>query len=110
MWKKGEKALSEDIVTPEEEIKDPYVLEFLDLKDEYSETDLEEALIRHLETFLLELDGVAGPTCGVVCRLGQNAEALRSYASGGGCRPELRSHYSVDGPREGHVCHRVCGR
>jgi hypothetical protein len=31
------------------------VLEFLGLKDEYSETDLEEALIRHLETFLLEL-------------------------------------------------------
>ena len=27
----------------------------LDLKDEYSESDLEEALIRHLETFLLEL-------------------------------------------------------
>ena len=55
--KKGEKALPEDIVTPEEEIKDPYVLEFLDLKDEYSETDLEEALIHHLETFLLELGG-----------------------------------------------------
>ncbi len=25
------------------------------MKDEYSESDLEEALIRHLETFLLEL-------------------------------------------------------
>jgi len=57
MLKKGQKALPKDIVTPEEEIKDPYVLEFLDLKDEYSETDLEEALIRHLETFLLELGG-----------------------------------------------------
>jgi len=57
MLKKGQKALPEDIVTPEEEIKDPYVLEFLDLKDEYSETDLEDALIRHLETFLLELGG-----------------------------------------------------
>lgn len=57
MLKKGEKALPEDIVTPEEEIKDPYVLEFLGLKDEYSETDLEEALIHHLETFLLELGG-----------------------------------------------------
>ena len=31
------------------------MLEFLGLRDEYSETDLEEALIRHLETFLLEL-------------------------------------------------------
>ena len=32
-----------------------YLLEFLDLKDEYSENDLEEALIRHLEWFLLEM-------------------------------------------------------
>ncbi|MFZ0931354.1 MAG: PDDEXK nuclease domain-containing protein [Syntrophobacteraceae bacterium] len=55
MLRKGETALSEDFVCPEEEIKDPFVLEFLGLKDEYSETDLEEALIRHLETFLLEL-------------------------------------------------------
>ena len=46
-----------DAVTPEEEIKDPLVLEFLGLKDEYSETDLEEALIHHLESFLLELGG-----------------------------------------------------
>lgn len=40
---------------PEDEIKDPYVLEFLGLKDEYSESLLEEALIKHLEHFLLEL-------------------------------------------------------
>jgi len=40
---------------PEDEIKDPYILEFLGLKDEYSESELEEALIRHLEHFLLEL-------------------------------------------------------
>jgi YhcG PDDEXK nuclease domain len=33
------------------------VLEFLNLKDEYSETELEEALLRHLEKFLLELGG-----------------------------------------------------
>lgn len=30
-------------------------MEFLGLKDEYSENDLEEALIKHLESFLLEL-------------------------------------------------------
>jgi len=42
-------------VTPDEAIKDPYVLEFLDLKDEYSESDLESALIQRLEDFLLEL-------------------------------------------------------
>ena len=46
-----------DVVLPQEEIKDPFVLEFLDLQDEYSESDLEEALIRHLETFLMELGG-----------------------------------------------------
>jgi predicted nuclease of restriction endonuclease-like (RecB) superfamily len=55
MLRKGQIARPEDTLTPEEEIKDPFVLEFLDLKDEYSEDDLEEALIRHLETFLLEL-------------------------------------------------------
>jgi predicted nuclease of restriction endonuclease-like (RecB) superfamily len=57
MLSKGEKTLPDDRVLPEEEIRDPLVLEFLGLKDEYSETDLEEALIRHLETFLLELGG-----------------------------------------------------
>lgn len=44
-------------VDAEEAVKDPYVLEFLGLKDEYSENDLEKALIHHLETFLLELGG-----------------------------------------------------
>lgn len=57
MLKKGARPRPEDAVTPEEEIKDPFVLEFLGLKDEYSETDAEEALIRHLESFLLELGG-----------------------------------------------------
>jgi predicted nuclease of restriction endonuclease-like (RecB) superfamily len=46
-----------DILSPEEEIKNPYRLEFLGLKDEYSESQLEEALILHLEGFLLELGG-----------------------------------------------------
>jgi predicted nuclease of restriction endonuclease-like (RecB) superfamily len=57
MLKKGQQAALEELVTPEQEIKDPYVLEFLDLKDEYSESDLEEALIAKLESFLLELGG-----------------------------------------------------
>jgi hypothetical protein len=43
MLEKGETTLPEDVVRPEEEIKDPFVLEFLGFKDEYSETDLEEA-------------------------------------------------------------------
>jgi predicted nuclease of restriction endonuclease-like (RecB) superfamily len=57
MLRKGWVARPGDALTPEEEIKDPVVLEFLDLKDEYSESDLEEALILHIETFLLELGG-----------------------------------------------------
>jgi len=57
MLAKGARATPEDAVTPEEELKDPLVLEFLGLKDEYSESDLEEALILRLEHFLLELGG-----------------------------------------------------
>ncbi|WP_353615405.1 YhcG family protein [Burkholderia sp. b14] len=48
------KSRPEDALTPEEAIRDPFVLEFLDLKDEYSESDLEQALIQHLADFLLE--------------------------------------------------------
>ena len=55
MLMEGGTARPEDRVLPEEQIKDPFVLEFLGLKDEYSESDLEEALIGHLEAFLLEL-------------------------------------------------------
>jgi predicted nuclease of restriction endonuclease-like (RecB) superfamily len=57
MLRKGAVAKRADAMNPEEEIKDPFVLEFLGLKDEYSETDLEEALIAKLETFLLEMGG-----------------------------------------------------
>jgi predicted nuclease of restriction endonuclease-like (RecB) superfamily len=55
MLKKGEQKAPGDELTPEEEIKDHFILEFLALKDEYSESDLEDALIQHLEHFLLEL-------------------------------------------------------
>ena len=57
MLAKGAKPKPDDAVTAEEELKDPLVLEFLGLKDEYSESDLEEALILRLEHFLLELGG-----------------------------------------------------
>jgi len=57
MLQAGRETLPDDIVRVEEQVKDPLVLEFLGLKDEYSESDLEEALIRHLEAFLLELGG-----------------------------------------------------
>lgn len=55
MLAKGRIATPEDAMTVEDEVRDPYLLEFLNLKDEYSESELEEALIRHLEWFLLEL-------------------------------------------------------
>ena len=55
MLKKAERAEPDDMMTPEEAIKDPFVLEFLSLKDEYSESDLEETLIQRLADFLLEL-------------------------------------------------------
>lgn len=55
MLERGGEAQPGDAVTPDEAIKDPYVLEFLNLKDEYSESQLEDALIHRLEDFLLEL-------------------------------------------------------
>jgi len=55
MLRKGGKPQPGDAVSADEEIRHPLVLEFLGLRDEYSESDLEDALIRHLETFLLEL-------------------------------------------------------
>ena len=51
----GAKSRPEDAVSVEEEIKTPFVLEFLGLRDDYAESDLEDALVRHLEAFLLEL-------------------------------------------------------
>jgi predicted nuclease of restriction endonuclease-like (RecB) superfamily len=51
----GAKPRPEDTVSLEEEIKSPVVLEFLGLRDDHAENELEDALVRHLETFLLEL-------------------------------------------------------
>jgi len=42
--------VSEDLL-----LKDPYVLDFLGLQDHYLEKDLEDAILRDLESFLLEL-------------------------------------------------------
>lgn len=58
--KKGVKKLvakGQIIEKPADSLKDPYVLEFLKLKEEseYSETDLEKSIIDNLEKFLLEL-------------------------------------------------------
>ncbi|OIP33291.1 MAG: hypothetical protein AUK27_10890 [Deltaproteobacteria bacterium CG2_30_66_27] len=45
----------EDEMTPDLVLQDPYLLDFLGLKDTYSEKDLESALLREIERFLLEL-------------------------------------------------------
>jgi predicted nuclease of restriction endonuclease-like (RecB) superfamily len=44
-----------DELTPAMIFQDPYMLDFLELKDTYSEQDLEAALLREIERFLLEL-------------------------------------------------------
>jgi predicted nuclease of restriction endonuclease-like (RecB) superfamily len=46
---------AENKLTPDLVFKDPYVLDFLGLRDTYSERDLEAALLREIERFLLEL-------------------------------------------------------
>ncbi|WP_084604581.1 PDDEXK nuclease domain-containing protein [Desulfonatronum thioautotrophicum] len=46
---------SDDQLTPDLVFRDPYVLDFLGLKDRYLEKDLEDAILREMETFLLEL-------------------------------------------------------
>jgi predicted nuclease of restriction endonuclease-like (RecB) superfamily len=50
------KAKGSDALLPEDMIRNPYVLEFLGLaeKAQYSENDLEEAIINHLQEFLME--------------------------------------------------------
>ena len=58
--KDGVKALAQKgqiVEKPEDMIKDPYVLEFIGLPElpQYSESELEQRLIDHLQTFLLEL-------------------------------------------------------
>ena len=44
-----------DKLTPDLVFRDPYILDFLGLKETYSEKDLEAALLREIERFLLEL-------------------------------------------------------
>jgi predicted nuclease of restriction endonuclease-like (RecB) superfamily len=46
---------ADDKLTPDLVFRDPYFLDFLGLKDRYLEKDLEDAIIRELEDFILEL-------------------------------------------------------
>lgn len=45
----------EDRLSPDLVFRDPYFLDFLNLNDRYFERDLEDAIMRELEQFLLEL-------------------------------------------------------
>jgi predicted nuclease of restriction endonuclease-like (RecB) superfamily len=45
----------EDKLTPDLVFRDPYFLDFLGLKDTYAEKDLEAAILREMESFILEL-------------------------------------------------------
>ncbi|MCO5050739.1 MAG: PDDEXK nuclease domain-containing protein [Verrucomicrobiae bacterium] len=45
----------EDKLTPDLVFRDPYVLDFLRLRDTYAERDLEAAILREMESFILEL-------------------------------------------------------
>jgi predicted nuclease of restriction endonuclease-like (RecB) superfamily len=42
-------------ITPDLVFRDPYFLNFLDLKDSYSEKDLESAIVAELQRFIIEL-------------------------------------------------------
>lgn len=48
---------TEDRITPDLVFRDPYLLDFLGLKDTYAESDLEAAILHDLEQFILELGG-----------------------------------------------------
>lgn len=60
--KKTEETIAHDLtqlrqqkMSPDVVLKDPYILDFLGLNDRYLEKDLEDAILRELEQFLLEL-------------------------------------------------------
>lgn len=46
---------TEDRMTPDLVFRDPYILDFLGLKDTYAEKDLEAAILREMESFILEI-------------------------------------------------------
>jgi predicted nuclease of restriction endonuclease-like (RecB) superfamily len=64
-----------DLLTPDLVFRDPYFLDFLGLKDTYSESDLEAAILRELESFILEL----GVGFSFVDRLGKSGIRVAEY-------------------------------
>jgi len=60
----------EDKLTPDLVFRDPYILDFLGLKDTYAEKDLEAAVLREMEAFILELgSGSVSWLASSACRL-----------------------------------------
>ncbi|MCP4403448.1 MAG: DUF1016 domain-containing protein [bacterium] len=61
--RKPEKTISEDLqnlrekkdISPALTFRDPYVLDFLELHDSYSEHDLENAILSRLQSFIIEM-------------------------------------------------------
>ena len=51
------KLREEDKLSPALVFRDPYLLDFLGLKDTYAEKDLEAAILREIEAFMLEIGG-----------------------------------------------------
>lgn len=49
------KLRDDDKLSPDLVFRDPYVLDFLGLKDTYGENDLEAAILREIEAFILEI-------------------------------------------------------
>ena len=50
-----DKLRKEDKLSPDIVFRDPYFLDFLGLKDSYQEKDLESAILRDMESFIMEL-------------------------------------------------------
>lgn len=63
LWKQSDELVKQELaelrsrgdLTPALLLKAPYILDFLGLSDRFLERDLEDAILRELETFLLEL-------------------------------------------------------
>jgi len=96
----GEKGVAalrdEDKLTPDLVFRDPYLLDFLGIKDRYLEKDLEDAILRELETFLLELgSGFAFPAARPAC-WGQSL-GLSAFSCFFSCRAALELLRNLNG-------------
>jgi predicted nuclease of restriction endonuclease-like (RecB) superfamily len=99
---------------PEDIFRDPYMLDFLGLKEksDYVEMDLEQAIIDHLQKFLLEMGRgfcfearqkritFDNPPIGIILCT-DKSETLVKYATSGLAQPVFVSNYITNLPTEG---------